>query len=135
MRNKPREQNISEIFAKEAMGLIGTMKQELTRWDRAQNGVERARQWRELFRCAHILKSTSGSMGFKQLEELSTLLCEIFQVAKAKNLELSNDMLSLLIAAVDMCMPVLEGTKAGRYKTFLNQLKSLYEKIDQAAET
>jgi chemotaxis protein histidine kinase CheA len=119
---------------KEAKGLIGTMKQELTHWDEAQNTAERARQWRELFRCAHVLKSTSGSMGFKQLEEFNMLLCGIFRSAKAKDLEIPTDVLSFLIEATGICETLLEGKKVSRTETILTQLKTLYEKVENGAE-
>lgn len=81
---------------------------------------------RRLFRCAHTIKSSSGSVGFDDLEKVTQSLERIFQVARDKSLAIGSDVIPLLMESADLCERLLRREEVTCYEELLERLKDVF---------
>jgi two-component system chemotaxis sensor kinase CheA len=111
-----------EAFYQEAHDLIAEMGKDLS-----SLGEERDPTiFHRLYRCAHTIKSSSGSVGYNELHEMTQALEQIFKAASEGRYEINDDAISLFSASVDACRRLLhERKEATGYKGLLERLNSL----------
>jgi two-component system chemotaxis sensor kinase CheA len=117
------DKELMDVFFKEAHGLLDEMRRELTSLSEEPNTANLD----NLFRCAHTLKGSSGSVGFGKVYEISLLLQDIFKSAKNGRLEISADIIPLLSRGVEACQKLLNGEEVqgiGELTQQLNRIAS-----------
>jgi two-component system chemotaxis sensor kinase CheA len=115
------DQELMDVFFKEAHDLIDEMRRELTSLNKETNTANLA----NLFRCAHTLKGSSGSVGFEKVHEISLLLQDIFKSAKDGKLGISADSIPLLFQGVEACHKLLNGEEVEGIEELLKKLEKI----------
>jgi chemotaxis protein histidine kinase CheA len=132
---------LMKVFYEEARELIDKMKNDLStlnikdkkRGDAAavETGdihVEKEGPFptfRNLFRYAHTLKSSSRAVGFDKLEEVTQALERIFKEAEISAIDIDKNIISILSEGVEICGKLLKKEKVSGYKSLLAQLESI----------
>ena len=137
------DQELMDAFYEEAQDRIGQMKKDLSTLvvrcvphgeGRGSSdeiislpGVQRESSavLPELLRSAHIIKSSSGSVGFKNLEKISQTLERVFKAAKDEKFEMNAEVISLLSESVEACQKLLDEEKVVGFKNLLGQLNNI----------
>ena len=108
-------------FYQEAYDLIDEMRRNLS-----LVGEERTPDiFRSLFRCAHTIKSSSGSVGFNELNEMTHALEKTFKEAEEGRCEINDDAISLFSASVEACQKLLHEEEAVGYKGLVERLNRM----------
>ncbi len=81
--------------------------------------------FRNLFRYAHTLKSSSRAVGFGKLEEVTQALERIFKDAEMKTIDLDSNNISIISEGITICGKLLKNEKVSNYKSLLAQLESI----------
>jgi len=115
------EQELMDVFLKEAHDLIDEMRRELALLNKEPGIVNLD----NLYRCAHTLKGSSGSVGFDKVHEISLLLQDTFKSAKDGKLEISAEIIPLLSRAVDACQKLLGGGEVEGIGELMDQLEKI----------
>ncbi|MEE8382569.1 MAG: Hpt domain-containing protein [Thermodesulfobacteriota bacterium] len=108
-------------FYKEVQDLIEEMRKDIS----ALSEKPDAEILRRLFRYAHIIKSSSGSVGFGDLEKVTQALEEIFRAASSERLVISADVIPLLVESVEVCQKLLNGQKVASFEELLKRLNGI----------
>jgi two-component system chemotaxis sensor kinase CheA len=115
------DQELMDVFFKEAHDLIDEMRRELTSLNKETNTANLA----NLFRCAHTLKGSSGIVGFNDLHELALALERIFKGAKDEKCEINPELISLLSKGIEVCQTLLDEREAEGIGELLEQLNRI----------
>ncbi len=82
---------------------------------------------RRLFRCAHIIKSSSASVGLIELNKVAEALERIFKKASDERFVMTADFISLLSESVEACQKLLNQEEIASYEELLNRLNSIFQ--------
>lgn len=115
------DQELMDVFFKEAHDLIDEMRRELTSLSEEPNPANLG----NLFRCAHTLKSSSGVVGFDNLHELALALERIFKGAKDEKCEINSKLISLFSEGIEACQKLLDGEEVEGIGELLQQLNRI----------
>lgn len=116
------DKELMEAFYQEAHDLIAEMGKDLSSLCEERDPTILHR----LYRCAHTIKSSSGSVGYNELHKMTQALEQIFKAASEGRYEINDEAISLFSASVDACRRLLhEGKEAAGYKGLLERLHSL----------
>ncbi len=115
------DKELMDVFFKEAHGLLDEMRSELTSLIEEPDTANLD----NLFRCAHTLKGSSGSVGFDKVHEISLLLQDIFKSAKDGRLEIRTDIIPLLSRGVEACQKLLNGEEEEGIGELLKKLENI----------
>ena len=137
---------LMDIFYEEAQSLIDEMRKGLStlgqgRKTREQivcsfnepSELSQAALWdqsavlRRLFRCAHIIKSSSASVGLDELKKIADALERTFKKTGDGKLVMTADFISLLSESVEACQKVLNQEEIASYEELLNRLNSILQ--------
>jgi two-component system chemotaxis sensor kinase CheA len=118
------------VFFQETQNLIDQMRKDISVLNEEQDrdGHEKSRclpVLERLFRCAHIMKSSSASVGFNDLEKLTLSLEKTFKKALDGELVLTVELLPLLSESVETCQRILNKEQVIGFDGLLEQLKSI----------
>ena len=80
-----------------------------------------------LFRCAHIIKSSSASVGLIELNKVAEALEKFFKKAGDERFVMTADIISLLFESVEACEKLLNGEKIVGHKELLDRLNSILQ--------
>ena len=116
-----------QLFIEEAKEHIDTLTQSLLALEKDTQNLEVVQV---LFRSAHTLKSSSGMMGYKDLQDLNHAMEDIFDGMQKGNRPSSN-LISVLLECVDALSLKLENIQ-NRVEGEIN-VASLTEKLQGAA--
>ena len=94
-----------------------------------ENGADEA-AIAEIFRSAHSLKGMSASMGFDTMERLCHAMEDVFQLIRSNQLEISQDLIDLLLAASDDVELMLDDIESGGH----GNLDHLEERVQALLE-
>lgn len=82
----------------------------------------------EIFRNAHTLKGSSGSMGFKEISEFAHILEDSFDYLRSlSNVVLNSDIIDILLESIDIIKNMINSRKEGRI--YDNNINNIIEKI------
>jgi chemotaxis protein histidine kinase CheA len=112
------DQQLKEIFYKEAQGLIDEMRNDLSILREKQKSgnhivtddsqsEERSAILDRLFRNAHTIKSNSGIMGFEDLRQIAANLEKIFKTARDAGDTMNTAAISQLSESVEACWKLI----------------------------
>ncbi|MCW4046975.1 MAG: chemotaxis protein CheA [Candidatus Bathyarchaeota archaeon] len=118
-----------QLFIEEAKEHIGTLTQSLLSLEKDNQNTEIVNV---LFRSAHTLKSSSGMMGYKDLQELTHKMEDIFDGLRKGNKPSSN-LINVLLECVDALSSKLENIR-NRVEEEID-VATLTEKLQKAAHT
>jgi chemotaxis protein histidine kinase CheA len=99
------DQELMDVFFKEAHGLIDEMRRDLGSLSEERNPTNLG----NLFRCAHTLKGSSGIVGFDNLHELALSLERTTKAVEDENCEINPELISLLLEGIEACQTLLDG--------------------------
>ncbi len=80
-----------------------------------------------LFRCAHIIKSSSASVGLDELKKVAATLEKIFKKASDERFVMTTDVISLLSEGVEVCQRLLNKEEIVGHKELLDRLNSILQ--------
>ena len=80
-----------------------------------------------LFRCAHIIKSSSASVGLIELSKVAEALERIFKKAGDERFVMTADIISLLSESVEACQKLLNKEEIAGHKELLERLNSILQ--------
>jgi two-component system chemotaxis sensor kinase CheA len=115
---------LMQVFYRETQGLIGQMRQDLsslTSEDRTPE--EQLTVIRRLFRCAHIVKSSAGTVGFDRLEKVSQALERMLKAAADGQLTMTPHLLRSVDQVVQVCGDLLSGKEVKNWESLMESLK------------
>jgi len=115
------DQELMDVFFKEAHDLIDEMRRELTSLSEEPNSTNLG----NLFRCAHTLKSSSGVVGFNNLHELALALERTTKAVKDEKCEINPELISLLSKGIEVCQTLLDEREAEGIGELLEQLNRI----------
>lgn len=78
-----------------------------------------------LFRCAHTIKSSSRSVGFNALEEISQALEKVFKATIDDKFKFDANLIPLFSDSVEICQKLLNEKDAAGFKDALERLKNI----------
>jgi two-component system chemotaxis sensor kinase CheA len=113
------DQELMDVFFKEAHDLLDEMRRELTSLSEEPNTANLG----NLFRCAHTLKSSSGIVGFNNLHELALILERVTKAVKDEKCEINPELISLFSESIDACQRLLSREDVGGYSELIEELQ------------
>jgi chemotaxis protein histidine kinase CheA len=125
MENITISDDLLEIFNEETKNLIDEMKQDMSILSQPAQTVDQVSVLKRLFRCAHITKSSSRSVGLDSLDQISGSLERIFKKAGDADIMIESDTISLLCESVEACQTLLVGEEVAAYKELTDRLGSI----------
>jgi chemotaxis protein histidine kinase CheA len=136
-------QELMKVFNEEAQSLIDEMRKSLTDLHEELKAKEIGRKaggeiqsplsepavkpdiLHRLFRCAHTIKSSSRSVGFNALEEISQALEKVFKEAIDYEFKFDADLIPLFSESVEICQKLLNEEEVAGFKDALERLKNI----------
>ncbi len=134
------------IFYEETQSLIDEMRQDLSTLSQGQETtdeiacspnesfelsqarlLEQSAVLRRLFRCAHIIKTSSASVGFDELEKIAETLERIFKKTGDEKCLINADVISLLSESMDACQKLLNGEEIDDHKELPDRLNNILQ--------
>jgi chemotaxis protein histidine kinase CheA len=112
------DQELMDVFFKEAHDLLDEMRRELTSLSEEQNTANLC----NLFRCAHTLKSSSGIVGLDNLHELALALERTTKTVKDEKCEINPVIISLFSEGIEACQRLLNGEEVQGYNELIEEL-------------
>ena len=146
MENLTDNGELLDIFYEETQNLIDEMRQNLSALSQepeasnettsssngpvelSQDAVpDQSSAFRRLFRCAHIIRSSSRSVGLDGLEQISGALERIFKKAGDEDVVMGVDTISLLCESVQACRKLLNQEEIVGRKNLLDRLNGILQ--------
>ncbi len=128
MANLTDNGELMDIFYEEAQSLIGEMRGNLSTLSQGQEtSQDQSTVLLRLFRCAHIIKSSSDSVGLDELRKVTEALEKFFKKAGDERFVMTADIISLLFESVEACQKLLNGEKIAGHKELLGRLNSILQ--------
>lgn len=127
MENITISEELLEIFNEETKSLIDEMKQDMLILGQETQTMDQTSVLKRLFRCAHIIKSSSRSVGLDSLEQISGALERIFKKAGDADTVIEGDTISLLCESVESCQKLLAGEEVVGHKELTDRLGSILQ--------
>ena len=122
MSDKTDSQDLMDIFYEETQSMIDEMRKNLS----TLGGERVPSVLYHLFRCVHIIKSSSGAVGFDNLKDITHALEKIFNVEKEKKSKINADVIALFSESVEACQRLLNEEEVAGYKELLERLNKYY---------
>ncbi len=117
---------LMDIFHEEAQSLIDEMRQGLSTLSQGQEtSQDQSAVLRRLFRCAHIIKSSSASVGLIELSKVAEALESIFKKTGDEKFAVTAEVISLLSEGVEACQKLLNKEEIVGHKELLERLNSI----------
>jgi chemotaxis protein histidine kinase CheA len=138
-------EELLEIFYEETKSLLDEMKQDiplLSQGARAMGSItssddlsalsdnaatDQTSVLKRLFRCAHIIKSSSRSVGLDGLEQISGALERITKKAGDGDIVMSGDTISLLSESVEACQELLNDNEVAGHEELTDRLGGILQ--------
>jgi chemotaxis protein histidine kinase CheA len=136
-------QELMKVFYEEAQNLIDEMRKSLTDLREESKAKEKGRKadgeiqfplnesavksdiFHRLFRCAHTIRSSSRSVGFSTLEEVSQALEKVFKAAIDDKFKFDANLISLFSDSVEICQKLLNEKDVTGFKDVLERLNNI----------
>ncbi len=135
---------LMDIFYEEAQSLIDEMRGNLSTLSQGRQTrdeiacssnepfelsqatlLEQSDVLRRLFRCAHIIKSSSASVGLDQLSKVAEALEKFSKKAGDEGFVMTAEVISLLSESVEACQKLLNQEEVVGHKKLLDRLNSI----------
>ncbi len=95
MTNITDNRELMDIFYEEAQSLIDEMRGDLSTLSQGQEtSQDQSTVLRRLFRCAHIIKSSSDSVGLDELRKVTEALEKFYKKASDERFAMTADIIS-----------------------------------------
>ncbi len=146
MANLTDNGELMDIFYEETQSLIDEMRQGLSTLSQGQEARdkiacssdepfelsqttlrEQSATLRRLFRCAHIIKTSSASVGLDELRKVTEALEKFCKKASDERFVMTADVISLLSESVEACQKLLNQEEIAGHKELLNRLNSILQ--------
>ncbi len=115
------DDELMEAFYEEAQDLIDKMRKDLAALSERRDSII----LQNLFRYAHIIKSSSGTVGFDDLKKVAQALEQIFKAGSDDKSVITADVIPLLSESIEACQKLLNKEKVVGYKKLLERLNSI----------
>jgi two-component system chemotaxis sensor kinase CheA len=130
MSNITNDQELMKVFYQETRNLIEQMSKDISSLNEERDGSsERQSRYlpvlERLFRCAHIVKSSSASVGLENLGKLAQSLEKIFKAALDGKLVLTFELMPSLSESVKACQKIINKEEVVGYEELLEELKRI----------
>ncbi len=117
-------QDLMNIFFDETQNLIDEIRKELSALKKDQKISSTT--YRSLFRYAHIITSSSNTVGFDSLAEMAKAMEKIFRAAEEETIEINSDIISSLLECNEVCQKLLKKEDVHEFRNLLEQLNALF---------
>jgi chemotaxis protein histidine kinase CheA len=115
---------LMQVFYQETRSLIEQMRKELSGLN-PESGApkEQLTAIGRMFRCAHIVKSSAGTVGLDRLAALSHALEGILKAAAEGRITMTSDLLRSVDGGVQACGDLLSGKEVKNWESLVENLK------------
>ncbi len=128
MANITDNGELMDIFYEETQSLIDQMRQGLSTLSQGQETNQNQSAFLHcLFRCAHIIKTSSASVGLDELRKVTEALEKFFKKAGDERFVMTADIISLLSESVETCQKLLNKEEIVGYKELLDRLNNILQ--------
>lgn len=127
MENAAKNGELMEIFYEETQRLIDEMRRDMSTLSQGIQTSDRSSVARRLFRCAHIVRSSSRAVGLDGLEQISGALERIFKKACDELVPMGGDTISLLCESVEACQRLLNDKEVVGHKELMTRLDGILQ--------
>ena len=146
MADITHSEELMDIFYQEAQNLIDEMRGDLSALSQGRETTDRivcssngpfelsqttlsdqSAVLGRLFRCAHIIKSSSASVGLDELNKITEALERIFKKAGAEGFVMTADVICLLSESVEACQKLLNQEEITGHQELLDRLNSILQ--------
>ncbi len=128
MANITDNGELMDIFYEETQSLIDGMRGDLsTLSQRPETSQHPSAALRHIFRCAHVIKSSSASVGLDDLNKVTEALERIFKMAGDGRFVMTDDIISLLSESAEACQKLLNGAEIIGHKELLDRLNNILQ--------
>ncbi len=128
MTNITDNRELMDIFYEEAQSLIDEMRGNLSTLSQGQEtSQDQSAVLRRLFRCVHIINTSSASVGSDKLRKVIEVLEKIFKKAGDEEFVMTADIVSLLSESVEACQKLLNEEEIIGHKELLDRLNSILQ--------
>lgn len=145
MENVINNKELMDVFYEETQRLIDEMRQDMSTLSQGAEireqisssseptvlsdnaAADESLALRRLFRCAHIIKSSSRSVGFDGLEEIAEVLEKIFNKADDERFVMTAEVICLLCESVEACGKLLNDEEVVGHKELLDRLNGILQ--------
>lgn len=118
----PNNEELLKDFFAEAQGQVDTLEQNILV---LENDPTNRDAVDEIFRAAHTLKGGSATVQFMELQEFTHKIEDVFDEIRSDRLSVSEDVVDILLKAIDVVKAMLEARMAGSvYAQDSSQVKS-----------
>lgn len=118
----PNNEELLKDFFAEAQGQVDTLEQNILV---LENDPTNRDAVDEIFRAAHTLKGGSATVQFMELQEFTHKIEDVFDEIRSDRLSVSEDVVDILLKAIDVVKAMLEARMAGSvYAQDSSQIKS-----------
>ncbi len=119
---------LMDIFYEETQSLIDKMRQGLLTFGQPkETSQDQSAVLYSLFRCAHVIKTSSASVGSDKLRKVIEVLEKIFKKAGDEEFVMTADAISLLSESVQACQKLLSKEKIAGYDELLDRLNTILQ--------
>ncbi len=118
-------QELMDVFYEETQELIDKMRKILSTLKDEVRTSNSELQTKEIFRYAHTIKSNAGTVGFKELRDMSMGMERLFKPVKDGESGINDGLISLAIEAVEDCQKLLKKEEPLNHKELLEKLDSV----------
>lgn len=128
MANITDNEELMDIFYEETQSLIDQMRCDLSTLSQEdETRLDRPDVLHSLFRCAHIIKTSSASVGLDDLNKVTETLEKVFKMAGDEKFAMTDDIISLFSECVDTCQKLLNGDEQAGLKELLDRLNCIFQ--------
>ena len=127
MENITISEELLDIFNEETKSLIDEMRQDMSILSQPARTMDQALGLKRLFRCAHIIKSSSRSVGLDSLEQISEALERIFKKASDADIMMEENTITVLCESAEACQKLLAGEEVVGHKELMVRLGGIIQ--------
>ncbi|AHH10862.1 chemotaxis protein CheA [Borrelia coriaceae] len=120
----PENEELLEIFFEEAQNLVDTLEENIMS---LEDDPHNADTIDEIFRAAHTLKGGSASVDMMELSGFTHVVEDVFDAIRDNKLKICNDLVDLLLSALDVIKGMLEARLNG--DVYLQDVSELKNKL------
>ncbi|NQT33190.1 MAG: Hpt domain-containing protein [Candidatus Omnitrophica bacterium] len=116
------DKELMDLFYEETQELIDAMIKNLSDLKDNPQPPDLGGQVKEMFRCTHIIKSSSDTVGFDSLQKVAQCLENVFKAGLDENFKITPERISLFLEGIEACQKLLKKQEGCNYEELIERL-------------
>lgn len=125
--NRIHRAELIKVFNEESHSIIDKMREDLAALNKDMRDKNNDVRTKDLFRYAHTLWGSSGTVGFQEIERIAGALQEILMDLNGASVKLTPDIILLVTEGVEACETLLEQKEVINYQELMGRLRKAAE--------